>query len=414
MFGRSARVLGLVAALGGCSHAGSITRTSADYNKAMATVRNEQLLLNIMRAASREPLQFSAMGEINTTFDRTVELDLNNLILRGANAMTQVLKLTGDNKPVVKISPLSNREFISGMLRPTNPETLKQFMDLGWDAEFMLPLLVRGYRCPNAASFIWLSGTDPNLQTHVSQLSNAGSGARWATVKSAGKEVELQVADDKALEMLRSGVAAGFRVDSIRPASATGNSIVKLIGQETTTTTLDMPLCNEPGDDQQKVADAGGSDDGDDGLTLTTFTVDDHDLAMRTPSTAAAQTGEAKGQIAFRSVEGIIYFLGERLRRCYLERTGMEACALTYGKFTANSQSPEQTKYLLHILSGPRPAETAVGAQYYGSNYWVSRLDRADVDRTMKTFAFLNQLIALQTEASATGSTQTVLAIGGR
>ena len=63
---------------------------------------------------------------------------------------------------------------------------------------------------------------------------------------------------------------------------------------------------------------------------------------------------------------------------------------------------------------GARPAETAVGAQYYGSNYWVSRLDRADVDRTMKTFAFLNQLIALQTEASATGSTQTVLAIGGR
>ena len=64
--------------------------------------------------------------------------------------------------------------------------------------------------------------------------------------------------------------------------------------------------------------------------------------------------------------------------------------------------------------SGPRPAETAVGANYYGANYWVGRLDRADVDRTMKTFAFLNQLIALQTESSVTGATPTVLAIGGR
>ncbi|MEO7655087.1 MAG: hypothetical protein ABIS23_05320 [Sphingomicrobium sp.] len=403
-----------MAALVGCSHAGSITRTSADYNKAMATVRNEQLLLNIMRAAAREPLQFSAMGEINTTFDRTVEVDLNNLILHGANAMTQVLKLTGDNKPVVKISPLSNREFISGMLRPTTPETLKQFMDLGWDAEFMLPLLVRGYRCPDAASFTWLSGTDPHLQTHLSRVSNAGSDARWASARSAGKEVELQVADDKALEMLRSGVAAGFKVDSIRAGAVAGTSIVRLIGSETTTTTLQMPLCNAPDPGGQAVANAEGSNDGANSLALTAFTVDDRAEIARPSSTTFAQSDDANGQIAFRSVEGIIYFLGERLRHCYLERTGMEACALTYGRLGANSPSPERTKYLLHISSGPKPADTAVGANYYGSNYWVSRLDRADQDRTMKTFAFLNQLIALQTEASATGTTATVLAIGGR
>lgn len=413
MFGRSVCVASLVAALGGCSHAGSITRTSADYNKAMASVRNEQLLLNMMRAAAREPLQFSAMGEINTTFDRSAELDLNNLILRGANAMTQVLKLTGDNKPVVKITPLSNREFISGMLRPTTPETLKQFMDLGWDAEFMLPLLVRGYRCPNATSFTWLSGADPNLQTLVSRLSNAGSGARWATVKSARKQVELQVADDKALEMLRSGVAAGFKVDSIHAGTAAGTSIVTLLGSETTTTTLQMPLCESPESGARAVADAAGPDDGPSGPALTSFTVDDHSGVAGLPLNPLEQPQDRNGKIAFRSVEGIIYFLGERLRRCYLERAGMEACALTYGKFAADSAAPARTKYLLHIISGQKPAETAVGANYYGSNYWVSRLDRADDERTMKTFAFLNQLIALQTEASATGTTTTVLAIGG-
>lgn len=397
MSGKSLCVAAAAAALCGCSHAGSITRTSADYNKAMASVRNEQLLLNIMRAAAREPLQFSAMGEINTTFDRTSELDLNNLILRGANAMTQVVKLSGGNKPVVKINPLSNRDFISGMLRPTTPETLRQFMELGWDAEFMLPLLVRGYRCPGDASFTWLSGTDRALQAHVSRLSNAGSGARWATAKSVGKQVELQVADDKALEMLRSGVAAGFSVDSIRTGAAPGMSVVKLVGSETTTSTLQMPLCNS-GD--QSVLPA-----------LTAFTVGDH--AANPTSPALGGHGDGHGQIAFRSVEGIIYFLGERLRHCYLERVGMQACALTYGRPGADAASIPQTKYLLHVSSGPKPAQTAVGTSYYGSNYWVSRLDRGDADRTMKTFAFLNQLIALQTDSSATGATTTVLAIDG-
>ncbi|MEO7635273.1 MAG: hypothetical protein ABIS38_06470 [Sphingomicrobium sp.] len=409
MFGKSVRVIALVAVLGGCSHAGSITHTSADYNKAMATVRNEQLLLNMMRAAAREPLQFSAMGEINTTFDRTAELDsnFNNLIVGGVNAITQVLKLTGSNRPVVKIAPLSNREFISGMLRPTTPETLKQFMDLGWDAEFMLPLLVRGYRCPNATSFTWLSGSDANLQTLVSRLSNAGSGARWATARSARKQVELQVADDKALEMLRSGVAAGFRVDSIRAGSAPGMSIITLLGSETSTTTLQLPLCKTAENDAQAVANADGQIDDAGASALTSFTIDDH--SGGTSLAPKALEPDGNGQIAFRSVEGIIYFLGERLRHCYLERAGMEACALTYGKAATDPAAPARTKYLLHIIAGAKPAETAVGANYYGANFWVARLDRADDD-----LAFLNQLIALQTEASATGSTTTVLAVGGR
>jgi hypothetical protein len=236
-----------------------------------------------------------------------------------------------------------------------------------------------------------LRGTDRELQTTISRVSNAGSEAHWATAKAAGKQVELRVADDKALEMLRSGVSGGFRVDSIHAGSAPGTSIVKLAGPDTLTTTLQMPLC--------KSQDEGA---------LTAFGFGEHD-----PSAKAPHHDGTHGQIAFRSVEGIIYFLGERLRHCYLERSQMQACTLTYGRAGSEGGTPAKVKYLLHIQAGPKPAETAVGASYYGTNYWVSRLDRDDVDRTMKTFAFLNQLIALQTESSATGTTTTVLAIDG-
>ena len=137
------------------AHSGSITRISADYNRAMADVRNEQLLLNIMRASAREPLQFSAMGEIAATVNWTAGIDtaLENFIAGGANAVTQTISLGANNQPVIKLTPLSNKEFIGGILRPTTPETLKQFMDLGWDPEPLLPLLVAGYQCPDGKGF---------------------------------------------------------------------------------------------------------------------------------------------------------------------------------------------------------------------------------------------------------------------
>ena len=418
MSGGYSKIVVLTCLLSACTHTGSITRTSAAYNKAMADVRNEQLLLNIIRAAVREPLQFSAMGEITTTFDRSAGLDsnFNNFIAGGADAVTQVLKLGGGNKPVVKITPLSNKEFIAGMLQPTTPETLKRFMDLGWDAEFMLPLLIRGYRCPGAPAFTELSGTNATLQDEVTKLSKAVHGAYWSTVSTPGKSVKLQVPDDKALEMLRSGVAAGYKVETVTPGPKAGTSIVKLTGPESKKSQLRLALCprKEAGHSLAEMNGPVERQSGSEPLVLTTFTVDEieTDAAAASLSSKSLQPGEAKGQLLFRSVEGVIYFLGQRLRRCLLGGAATEDCSLTYSK-TDTATNAEQSIYLLRVLSrSSRPVSAAVKTHFYGSDYWISRLDPADVDRTVKTFSFLNQLIALQTEASATGTTQTVLTVG--
>ncbi|HMJ93781.1 MAG TPA: hypothetical protein VK472_06755, partial [Allosphingosinicella sp.] len=61
--------------LGACSHAGSVSRVATDYNRAFAEARDEQLLINILRAGAREPLLFSAPSEINASISRTVGLD---------------------------------------------------------------------------------------------------------------------------------------------------------------------------------------------------------------------------------------------------------------------------------------------------------------------------------------------------
>src|SRR4051794_33939221 len=153
MVGKATSMIVFAVVLSACSHGGVITHVSADYNKAMTDVRNEQLLLNIMRASAREPLQFSAMGEIAATIhrDATIGTTLDKLIAGGKNSVANTINFGVNNEPVIKLTPLSNKEFIAGILRPTTPETLKEFTDFGWDPEFMLPLLVAGYQCPGTA-----------------------------------------------------------------------------------------------------------------------------------------------------------------------------------------------------------------------------------------------------------------------
>jgi hypothetical protein len=411
MLGKSTSLMAAAAVLTACANSASITRTSAAYNKAMADVRNEQMLLNIIRAAAREPLQFSAMGEINTTFDRSATLNsnFNNFIAGGANAVTQALGLTGGNKPTTKLTPLLNKEFIGGILRPTAPETLRQFMDLGWDPEFMLPLLVARYRCPKEKNFTYISGTGGELQQKLDALSEAASSAQWATVETAGKPVTLLVPDEKALEMVRSGVAKGYKVDSVSPSPTAGKSIVKLIGPGSSSTTFQINLCGAP--------------------TAMAFT---GEASAESPAAVVEPDAEA-GQIVLRSVEGILYFLGASIRDCYLDGKSPDNCSLSYVARKPDKPDPKELnrkvcarsgensgtsiekrrRYLLRVAAGPsRPPTAAVGARFYGTSYWVSRLDQNDCDRTVKTFSFLNQLIALQTDPSAIGTTQTVLPVG--
>jgi len=372
--------------LGGCSHAGSITRLSADYNKAFADVRNEQLLVNILRAAAREPLQFSSMGEINATVHRSAGIDttLENIIAGGANAVSHTVSIEANNEPVISVTPLSNKEFIAGMLLPATPEALQQFMVRGWDAESILPLLVEEYQCPGGQKQI-NSGEGPTGEAIRRKLVETASRMEIEEVETEGDAVALSVADDKALEMLRSGVASGYTVVAVEPGTKPGMSVVRLRGPSKSEWVVrHLDLCSEGrSGDVPSVAFVG-------------------------ESSPAAERGTA-GSLKLRSVEGIIHFLGEHLRSCYLANRPLDECALAFQK---KGQAPH---LLFRVSSGAtKPYPVLIGTRFYDRNYWISRLDSGDVDRTAKTLSFINQLIALQTDASEIKTTPRVLPIGAR
>lgn len=379
--------------LASCSHAGEITSLSGDYNQALANVRNQLILVNIMRSSAREPLQFSTLGEILATVHRSVGVDtvLNNLIVGGAAAINHNVSLEARNEPVIRIAPMTDKDFISGVLRPTKPETVKEFIDLGWDAEFVLPLIVAGYQCPGGTYQV-NSGKPGTGEAVRTALAGAADSMRFIERTTPGQPVKLVVSDEKALEMLRSGVAGGYKVESVHASSKAGLSEVQLTAPAKTELQVRMKLC--PG--------TGGAK----GQELQATTLEFGDNAVESTDKAASDQPN-RAYMKFRSIEGIMFFLGESYRPCYLNPGTAGDCALTYYKDGA-------TRYLFRISRGAsQPGRAAIQTQFYGTRYWVSRLDPGDVDRTVKTFSFIDQLFALQVEPNAMPPTPAVLSIGG-
>jgi len=112
MSGKFPTALMMASMLAACSHAGEITTLSGDYNQALANVRNQLILANIMRSSAREPLQFSTLGEILATVHRSVGVDtvLNNLIVGAAPAaINHTVTLEAKNEPVIRIAPMSDK-----------------------------------------------------------------------------------------------------------------------------------------------------------------------------------------------------------------------------------------------------------------------------------------------------------------
>ena len=358
----SASTLGL----GACSHAGNLGAMATDYNRAVARARSEQVLLNVLRASAREPLQFTAIGEISGSVNRSIGIDTvaSNLLAGGRDAISSTLSLGASTGPLVRIAPLSSREFTDGFLRPITPEVLHLFISQGWDGEFLLPLVVGSYSC-GGRRYVNTGDSEEGARVR-DRLAAAGDSFQLHQERAEGAVISMTVSSDRAMEMLSSGAAPGHTVLDVSPGTQPGTSVVRV---------------RQP-DGLRWVASSTGLCDGAEG--------------------GEAQFDDAgQVRIQLRSPHGIIYFLGEAFRPCFLGR--QDSCDLTY-------QKNGSLRHLFRIRSAA-VQQNAVSVEYYGSRFWIPRLDVDDTDRTLKAVAFLDQLIALQTNAAAVTVTPTLISL---
>ncbi|MFO0277952.1 MAG: hypothetical protein ACK533_11800 [Planctomycetota bacterium] len=153
-----AAVLGVVAALAGCSPFGPATIPAArfDYNQTIARSWDEQLLLNLVRLRYRDTPQFLQIGSVLARYSRVAGADAG--VAGGADGTSRPPFPAGVNgavaeTPTITSVPLQGEEFTRHLLRPIGVQPLFLLARSGWSIERLLRCCVQQINgLPNAPS----------------------------------------------------------------------------------------------------------------------------------------------------------------------------------------------------------------------------------------------------------------------
>lgn len=388
--------------LGGCALSQSTDKVVLDYNRDFAKSRNEGLLLNVLRAAAREPLQFSTMGVVQGSIGNTSQLTIpfTNLIAGGKDVISPSLGFSDAINPSVTITPLASKDFAVGILRPIATETIQLFLHNGWDAQFLLPLIVGGVVCPdgrallNSGEYLTGDGADPNplhLEFKTFFL-------RFGAGFSVGSPVPrtFTLTEEKALDALKNGLGPNLTIIAIGPSTSSGSKVVTVLDNSN--------------------AAVNGPPEAIEALCNRTLQLDRQYQGFAAPLPASilgsfaisgSDPRRARGRIIFRSAGSVIQYLGESHRVRFKEGAS-DPRGLTY----FNAAGADQI--LFRIGWGLDNEQKAVATRFHGTGFYIPRLDlrRGEGDdRTLKTLSFLDQLIALQTSESSIRGAQPVISV---
>lgn len=155
---RKALVLGgALLVLAGCTGGKHMVATARDANLALEESTNEMLLLNIIRASQQKPMYFTGLADVSMTDTAKLAGTLSLPFGRNTtSAFDFSPSFTFEARPGFKIQILDNKEFIRAIHAPATLDTLDFFLSLGWPAEFLLymfteSVVVHGKRLPNVA-----------------------------------------------------------------------------------------------------------------------------------------------------------------------------------------------------------------------------------------------------------------------
>lgn len=430
----AAAVLAFGTALSGCAATTTTSKVAVDYNRIFAKSRDEVLVTNILRASAREPLQFSTMGVVTggVRNSGSLTIPLTNLI-GGTTGLTisPSATLNDSINPNVNILPLGDKEFTAGILRPVTPETIDFFLRQGWDPEFVLMLTVGGVICPNGGTVLNRGVPDPGIDkslvdSHFDDFTSMFSSAPRFPIKANGEPVitKIRMPAKDALVLFKDGVGKGRKIAGVETVEVKGRrtesvelSISKapesvLTGLDTSSVCAGVKPRNE--------AEAVGP--------IEKVEITD-------------ENGKPQGHAVLRSVESMIYFLGETHRyRTTTGRDCLEASATDSWPFykrvrkRANGEEvPQHITFLkLEKSCGKAPAlsSTFLRTRFNGADYFIPTTREAipsnsvslclkddvaaECDRTLSTLGFLNELVALQISESSIASATPVIAIGAK
>lgn len=148
-----------------CTIVDEFADRAVEYNQQVADAQNRQVLLNILRAAHRQPMQFTELSTIAGGSTATGALSLSVPFGGDASAYSASPSISLEGRQDFTLVNLNTQEFYNGILTPVSPKTLAHYLSEGWPAEIVLTLLV---------SSVDFQLTDSSGKTNVVSYYNRG------------------------------------------------------------------------------------------------------------------------------------------------------------------------------------------------------------------------------------------------
>lgn len=441
--------LAISTCLGGCAATTTTNKVAIDYNRVFAKSRDEVLVTNILRAAAREPMQFSTMGTVTGAVrnNGSITIPFTNLIGgTGGLTISPSTTLNDGINPVVNIVPLGDKDFAEGILKPVPIQMVTYFLGEGWDPQLIMMMAVGAIQC-SPDRIVRNSGAPPSDPgSHYDDFAKLFNVRQVSTRKIDGKYfATIRMSGKDSMSYIKDGVGDDYHVDSVTPVSGDPNTVdVKIMeAQRTEIVGLDVDrFCRDI-----------AAEDAATGETVTPApTVAQADGTPSAPQArgkgppqgqAAQQqaavhevrqegrisVADSNAKVILRSVESMLYYLGQTHRYRNEADPGWPWYLRQRRYYDRQQQKFVDTTEKITMLNIVRSGSVPIASDVYmrttfdGVNYYIPRAQEPpsstpcsgqQCDRTLSTLSFLTALISLQTNPSSVSSATPVVNVGPR
>lgn len=416
----------LCAALAACSFDERIADHAVKYNKTVEETRNSLLLLNILRAKNRQPMHFTALTKVlgRLTLQSSGSLGLD--IPFGGDAastfpLSPSLTLTQTSSPSFDVVSLDSQEFMKGILSPIDKSIFKFYLDQRWPPEVLLHLFIHKVeqtemvptpinspppvRTPDEEESPTDKEKEDAFRNFQKWIEEVRSEIRFGT-KKTGRAIgpKFQLTEQSVLEHLVEAEKAGLRLVGTGKKEPADYQLCKIVSAPV----LCVGECPD--------SDPEGDCRGDTGKEPATS---EYLLVKKAKKAKEAEKPEQTAHL--RSVQGILYYLGEVLR--YQEKSNnniVVKCKDKARKVIDCSKDKEvnEKTVLFDLTTKKEEADTPIiGVEYNGQWYYVpkdKKVGEIEVNsRTKTVLALVSQLLGLHKSSKELPTTTAVETVGG-
>lgn len=360
-------------ALSACAVPQRLESLAIDHNQVVANTADSLTLLNILRARDSRPLHFTSISRLNGNVSMSATGNVGGFaVMSGGNTATISPGVSGTlaSNPGFDITIYDGQEFQQGILTPIDAKTIKFYLGTGWRPDLLTYLLVE------RIDFVLVDPTGKGEPVSI-------GGRRFRPGEAVATLNNDPVQEKSARQF--AGFVSCFTLAAPRGGDADAIALARTEKSE----------CNG-----QTVSIQGG------GTIVAKLLTDGPTINLADPAGVAVQidgrsgTIRANPVITFRSVDGVLYFLGE------YARASRQPIGTPIYVIPGRADRNERDEALLTIVEG-RGSRHDLSAEIDGIAWHIPANSR----RSHQIIALIEQLFNLNKKGSAPPLTTAVRVI---